>query len=213
MKKRIGIAVSAVVVICLTTIFIIGAVTASDESKMTSAGEYLSDSMHANASAVAAVYNGHEILVSDIQYANNIEATVGTGEQKTDLAVINELIQGIIMVEEAERRGLAATEAEIQEMVDMAKEAYTIPSGKELLDDYCAGAGITLEEYYARLRSQAPTIIAKQKLIDAIGEAYCQEKGIPFTKVNQPPEVQEAVDAYMAELFAAHQDEIEYFMD
>ena len=160
-----------------------------------------------DSSQVLVSYKGESITQS------MIDDKKALGDSRSDGEIMTQILIGMLLLEEAERRGLAATEAEIQEMVDMAKEAYTIPEGKELLDDYCTGAGITLEEYYELLRSQAPTIIAKQKLMDAIGQEYCQEKGIPFTKVNQPPEVQEAVDDYIAQLLETHQDEVEYFID
>lgn len=39
-----------------------------------------------------------------------------------------------MLVEEAENLGLAATDAEIEEMVDAVKAAYDIPEGKEIVD-------------------------------------------------------------------------------
>lgn len=115
-----------------------------------------------------------------------------------------------MLVEEAENLGLAATDAKIEEMVDAVKAAYDIPEGKEIVDAYCAGAGISVETYFAIVRERAPRIIARQKLKDYVGQQYCMEHGIEFTKVNPPEEILTAEQDYMEELFASHSANITY---
>ena len=115
-----------------------------------------------------------------------------------------------MLVEEAENLGLAATDAEIEEMVDAVKAAYDIPEGKEIVDAYCAGAGISVESYFDIVRERAPRIIARQKLKDYVGQQFCAEHGIEFTKVNPPEEVLTAEQNYIEDLFAARAANINY---
>ena len=118
-----------------------------------------------------------------------------------------------MLVEEAEKLGLSATNSEIEEMVNAAKLSYEIPEGKELLDQYCKGAEISIEEYYEILRAQAPSTIARQKLKDYIGKEYCIKNGIKFTKVNPSPDMVEAVDQYIQKLFDSNKKHITYYID
>lgn len=47
-----------------------------------------------------------------------------------------------------------------------------------MLDMFLIGAGITFDEYLQLLREDAPAVIAKQKLLDAVGMEYCDANGI-----------------------------------
>lgn len=164
---------------------------------------------------VVAIYKENEILRSAVEYMRQMNVMRDKQEAaryETDRDIINRIIENMIIVEEAERRGLAATDAEIEEMIKAAKLTYEIPEGKKLLDSYCEGAGITIDEYYDILREQAPRTIARQKLRDEIGREYCKENGIEFTKINPPAEMVEAIDKYIAELFAANEKYIKYFI-
>ena len=186
------------------------------------AGEYLKSATESNPDEVqggqkkiAAIYNGQEILMSVVQYQRNMnimrdgEAAQG---YESDFDIVNRIVESMILVEEAERQGLAATEDEIEEMVDMARRSYEIPEGKEMLDAYCEGAGISIEEYFELIREQAPRTIARQKLKDAFGKEYCEKHGLEFTKVNPPEEMVEAENDYISDLFEKHKNEIEYFI-
>lgn len=107
--------------------------------------------------------------------------------------------------------GYAATQDEIDTMVENAKQGYALPEGKALLEGYCEWAGMTMDEYFAKLEAQAPSTIARQKLLNAVGEEFCEENGLTFTKVNPSPELVQAREDYVADLFAKAQDAITYY--
>lgn len=90
--------------------------------------------------------------------------------------------------------------------------AYALPEGKEQIDNYCASAEISFEEYVADLRGQAPRFLAKAKLKEVVMEEYCQAHGLPYDRMNPPQEAQEAVEAYQDQLLADHQGEITYYL-
>ena len=200
-------------------IIVSGSVYAAiQDSNLYLAGESFRDAMAEKASddTVLAMYKDHEILASVVEYnksLNILRDEESAKEYGTDRQTIDNIIVSIMLVEEAEKRGLGATEEEIAEMVSDAKKTYEIPEGKEILDQYCKGAGITIEEYFKIVEEQAPRIISRQKLRDAIGQEFCNENGIKFTKNNPPPEIQKAVDEYILELFEENKDNIKYFID
>ena len=161
---------------------------------------------------VVAEYKGQPILAS--QLAQWRESYRLTGAQPpSDQELLRQLVENLVLEEEATRRGLAATQGEIDDMVQSVKDSYELPDGKEILDNYCKNAGITLEQYFDQIREVAPSILARRKLETALGEEYCQEHGLEYTTVNPPKELTEAVDQAMEELVQAQADEIQYYLE
>ncbi len=109
------------------------------------------------------------------------------------------------------RLGYAATQSEVDALVENSKQAYATPEGKEMMDQYCEEVNLTIDEYFKYLGEKAPRTIARQKLLDAVGKEYCEDHGLNFTKVNPPKEMIDARDAYVAELFAQAQGDIIYY--
>lgn len=161
---------------------------------------------------VVAEYKGQPILAS--QLAQWRESYRLTGAQPpSDQELLRQLVENLVLEEEAKRRGLAATQDEIDDMVQSVKDSYELPDGKEILDNYCKNAGITLEQYFDQVREVAPSILARRKLETALGEEYCQEHGLDYTTVNPPKELTEAVDQAIEELVQVHADEIQYYLE
>lgn len=161
---------------------------------------------------VVAEYKGQPILVS--QLAQWRESYCLTGAQPpSDPELLRQLVENLVLEEEAKRRGLAATQDEIDDMVQSVKDSYELPDGKEILDNYCKNAGITLEQYFDQVREVAPSILARRKLETALGEEYCREHGLEYTTVNPPKELTEAVEQAMEELIQAQADEIHYYLE
>ena len=161
---------------------------------------------------VVAEYKGQPILAS--QLAQWRESYRLTGAQPpSDQELLRQLVENLVLEEEAKRRGLAATQDEIDDMVQSVKDSYELPDGKEILDNYCKNAGITLEQYFDQVREVAPSILARRKLETALGEEYCREHGMEYTTVNPPKELTEAVDQAIEELIEAQADEIHYYLE
>lgn len=161
---------------------------------------------------VVAEYKGQPILAS--QLAQWRESYCLTGAQPpSDPELLRQLVENLVLEEEAKRRGLAATQDEIDDMVQSVKDSYELPDGKEILDNYCKNAGITLEQYFDQVREVAPSILARRKLETALGEEYCREHGLEYTTVNPPKELTEAVDQAIEELVQAQSDEIQYYLE
>ena len=128
-------------------------------------------------------------------------------------SVVDDLLKNALLLEEAEARGLTPTQEEIEQYLqETVYTAYELPEGKEQIDNYCASAGISFEEYVADLRGQAPRFLAKAKLKEAVMEEYCQAHSLPYDPMNPSQEAQEAVEAYQDQLLADHQGEITYYL-
>ena len=131
----------------------------------------------------------------------------------SDREVVDDLLKNALLLEEAEARGLTPTQEEIEQYLqETVYTAYELPEGKEQIDNYCASAEISFEEYVADLRGQAPRFLAKTKLKEVVMEEYCQAHGLPYDRMNPPQEAQEAVEAYQDQLLADHQGEITYYL-
>ncbi len=183
------------------------------------AGEFFRISNNANGanstdnSQVIASYKGYNITAAMVEYNRNMNILrdAKTADKfGSDREIAEQLIQNIIIKEEAERLGLTATKEEIDLMVTNAIRAYSLPEGKQILDAYCSGAGITFERYIELLREQAPSVIARQKLKNMVGQEYCKEHGIVYSNVNPPDEMVLAQEQYIAELVKSHRDDISY---
>lgn len=162
-----------------------------------------------------AEYCGEKIYQTDVEYCNKMNHLLDTGaaDPQTMQETLTEILQNMVLLHEAERLGYTATQAEIDAMVENVKRTYSIPEGKEMIEQYCAGANISVDEYFAYLEEQAPRVIARQKLLNAIGQEFCEENGLEFTKSNPPEELIEAREAYIAELFAKEEENIIYYAD
>ena len=213
MKRKFSILLLALICSLFLTHIVSSAVM--QQSKYYSLGTIyqsnFSTPLYAN-DKVVAEYNGMTIHSSILAQQREIYRLTDT-QPPSDREIIDQMIEKKILEEEAARQGLSATQAEIDEMVQSVKDSYELPDGKKILDDYCQGAGITLEEYFDLVREQAPSILARRKLETALGQEYCQEHGLEYTKVNPPKEMTEAVDQAIEELVQAHADEIQYYLE
>ena len=135
----------------------------------------------------------------------------GTGS--SDREIVDDILKNVILQEEAEQRGLMPTEEEVEQYLqETVYAAYAMPEGKEGIDAYCASAGITYEEYVENVRDQAPRVLAKGKLKEAIAEEYCQSHGLTYDRLNTPQEALDAVEEYMSNLLELHKEEITYYI-
>lgn len=213
-------------ILILSILFCAVAITvtalSSDHNIFRQAGQFFRTALNGMASnvtqnnEVVAKYNGMPITVTAVEYnksMNILRDEESAAERDTDIEVINKIIESMILQEEAERLGLSATDAEIEGMVSSAVEAYSLPQGKEMIDPFLEGAGITFDEYIVLLREQAPRVIARQKLIDEIGKQYCKQNGLEFTKINPPAELIAAQKAFIEQLFEQNKNKIEYFIN
>lgn len=225
MKKRQSIYVF-IICTCLLGLFLVTAFAYKNISIYKMIGEYFKQaneneeksfiSVTSSTLVPLADYHGQVVYQADVNYYKKINVFFSSDATKTlptEEETLNKILENIILYEEAERLGFTATQSEIDEMVNNAKLAYTLPEGKEILDQYCEGAQMTVNEYFEFLEKQAPRSIARQKLIDSVGQKFCEENGLTFTKVNPPKELVEAREAYISDLFIQAKKDVKYYSD
>ena len=211
MKKKIAILLAAVLAVVLLAAGITGAY---GDSQFFDMGRLLGVAQDDRSSELAATYKDQQMTMVELEYQRGMAAVKGgDAADETDREIVNRLIEGMILLEVAEEKGLTATQAEVDAMMENTRAAYDLPDGKKTIDEYCAGAGMTVEEYYEKLERDLPDAITRQKLKDEFGREYCAEHGMEFTKVNQPPEINEAYQEYRARLLKEHLDDIVYYID
>lgn len=211
--RRKPIKVTLLLSLVLLFACVIGAYAVLKDDSIFELGKNDKEAMDNDSDTVVATYNGYEItqaMIDSERKTYAINGEVRQNDSLSDRKAVENIIRNIMIVEKAEELGLAATNDEIEEMVSAVKESYDIPEGKEIIDAYCAGAEISVETYFGIVEERAPRIIARQKLRDYVGQQYCIEHGIEFTKVNPPAEVLAAEQDYIEDLFAARAAYIDY---
>ena len=186
--------------LCLTAALLLSgcqgnpaAQSAEDTPVEESLGTYYEEAMEqaeAPDDPVLAVYKDQTVLRSVVDYQKQTQAALAGVDPATlsDREVVDDLLKNALLLEEAEARGLTPTQEEIEQYLqETVYTAYELPEGKEQIDNYCASAGISFEEYVADLRGQAPRFLAKAKLKEAVMEEYCQAHSQPFIQEEQIP--------------------------
>jgi len=165
---------------------------------------------------VAAMFHGTVITKDQVAdqrkiaqlYPDTLDADL------TDKEFVDNMVRGLIMLEEAERLGLEATQEEINETIRLQRETYdTYPEAKKNVDEYCTGMDITVEEYFALMETELYNTGSNQKLRDEYGREYCKKNGLEFTKFNPPQEMMDYIDEKVEALVNKHKDDVVYYID
>ena len=156
-------------------------------------------------------YRDTEIHQSLVDYEKQNQSAVSGGKAVSDQDAVDQLLINLIMLDEAERRGLSVSQEEVDSEFAAQKKNYEdFPEVQAYIDEYCKAAGITLDDYYAAIQDQLPRVILRQKLRNALGQEYCAEHGLEFTKVNPPEQMQTYVENYLDGLLDTYRRDITY---
>lgn len=157
---------------------------------------------------VLAVYHGFEVTESMVDYQQKMDAQRDPAlrQNRTDKEIVDSILIGRMLLEEAENLGLTATQEECDEMIASAKAAYALPEGKQMLDDWCADMGTTIDAYWAQLAAEAPDTIRREKVRSYINDSYRADHPNATDE-----EVEKAFADYRMQLLQSHLDEIQYY--
>lgn len=162
---------------------------------------------------VLAKYKDTEITRSLVDHWKEVKRQLGGGAV-SDKDMVDEILVNTIMLDEAESRGLSVSQEEIDAMLQSQHDNYeNYEEIRTIIDDYCKEQNLTTEQYFSVLEEQVPRSILRQKLRDALGQEYCAEHGLEFTKVNPPQEMTDYVDAYLDGLLDTYSAYIKYNID
>ena len=124
-------------------------------------------------------FKGIAITAADIEREIKINDLTNSVEKKSETDVVNDLILKQIYLSEAEKLGLQATSEEISALVNEQKKFYEeFEEITSMVDEYCKGASMTLEEYWIDLEERAPRVIARNKVYNNFFDEYCEKNGL-----------------------------------
>lgn len=163
------------------------------------------------ADPVAATYGETQIRQSLVDYEKqNLQAMNGN-QTVTDREAAEQLLLNLAMLDEAEQLGLSVTQEEVDAAFAVQKQNYeTNDEVRQYIDDWCEQTGVTIDDYFRAVQEQLSRVMLRQKLRDALGEAYCKEHGLTFTKVNPPAEMESYVQDYLDGLLQKYSSKITY---
>lgn len=163
------------------------------------------------ADPVAATYGETQIRQSLVDYEKqNLQAMNGH-QTVTDREAAEQLLLNLAMLDEAEQLGLSVTQEEVDAAFAVQKQNYeNNDEVRQYIDDWCEQTGVTADDYFRAVQEQLSRVMLRQKLRDALGEAYCKEHGLTFTKVNPPAEMESYVQDYLDGLLKKYSSKITY---
>ena len=214
-KLHIAIVLGLIIGITLTLSLI---VFGDNSSFYSDWGKFFSQAENDSAKEIVATYKENFVPRADVDFHKNIDTISDDSKKKneSDIEIVNRILIGFILLEEAERLGLSATQEEIDEMGPAQKEAYgKDPDTKKLLDEFCEGAGITIEEYFKIVEEQLSPTISRQKLKNHFKETCCKEHDIDndTMTLKERELIEAAYQTYRDELLSANEEHITYYMD
>lgn len=93
------------------------------------------------------------------------------GKEYSDTELMDRLIKRTVLYDEAVRRGLTVTDAEIDEAIASTKDALNhseSKQAKEYLDSYLSGAGISEDQYWENVNETYKLALPIGKLQDTL---------------------------------------------
>lgn len=213
MKKRKIFIIAAVVLVLIAGLGIYAAAS-RNRTELYETGKAFAEASGDSEDRVVAVYQDSQITQSLVDYEKHNMSLLQGGEPVTDREATDQLLRNIIILDEAAQLGISVTQDEVDEVLSMQRKNYEdYEDAKAIVDDFCAGAGITTEEYFSIIEEQLSRMILRQKLRDALGQQYCDEHGLTFTKVNPPEEMTQYVEKTIDQFVASHKKDIVYYPD
>ena len=208
-RKKVIVLLAAVVILAVSGVSIYASQTPSTSHIMgnacANANEQLSD-------PIIATYKDQEISQSLMEYEKQNMELIGGGSEVSDRDATNRPLMNLAMLDEAKSLGISVTNDEVNDALSAQHKNYDeIEEVREYIDDFCAAAGITIEQYFSIIEDQLPRVILRQKLRDELGKEYCEQHNLEFTKVNPPQQMQEYVDNYLNNLLTKYSAEITYY--
>lgn len=183
-----------------STMFLIGEryPQATDDSSVSSISNH-----------IVAKYKDNTITESMVEYQLYIDENRPdeTRYNYTWSEVVDNLLAGFIIMDEASRQGIVINESDVQEILSSSQEAIENDAQVAAeLSDFCAGANMTEEEYWARIKNQLYDSLLIQEYENHFIDEYLVKN--PNATVD---EAKEAYEQHRSELIQEHEDDIIYY--
>ena len=164
-------------------------------------------------SAVLATFQGQKVTASMVSYKQEAASMTYSSDgsihadKPPEKEVVDQILRAMILLYEAERAGLAATEEQINADIEEQKRiAAEYPEVREQLETYWEAAGMTEETYWTHLRQSSYEGLTVANFRAVLMTEY-EEAGMT------EEEAKAAYEAYKNGLIETHQDQITYYLD
>ena len=123
---------------------------------------------------VVATYKDTQILQSEVAYEKENQINVTGDKTVSDADALEQILLNLIMLDEAEQRGLSVTQEEVDaEMAGQRKNYEEYEEVRSYIEGWCTKMGITTEQYFDMVAEQLPHRMLRQRLRDTLGQEYC----------------------------------------
>lgn len=178
----------AILVCVIAALSITIAVTANFESK---AGEEAGQTIHNIQSAysgdvIVMTVNGTSFSEKEFQIYKSTMSNAQTSY--TDEQLLDRLARQQVLFDEAKRRGLTATEAEIDEAINMAKDILQQSDQSEnraFLKSYIKQLGMSEDEYWASIRPAYKKSLSIGNLQDKLRSELAASEGKEYVSMDE----------------------------
>lgn len=155
----------------------------------------------------AARYRDREITWTQVDRTRAVLSLLGEKASLSDRQIVDRILQGYILWDEAKALGVTVSESEVAQAVTQ----LPLPDGSSSTEDYLRKLGGSVQGYLDVLREQARSLLTMDRLREALARDYCSELGVEFDVDHLPEEVSRAVGERIDALIESHSDEIEYY--
>ena len=101
---------------------------------------------------------------SEVAYEKENQINVTGDKTVSDADALDQILLNLIMLDEAEQRGLSVTQEEVDaELAGQRKNYEEYEEVRSYIDDYCTKMGITTEQYFDTVAEQLPRSDAAAK--------------------------------------------------
>ena len=161
---------------------------------------------------VVASYKDTQIHESLVAYEKQNQINVTGDKTVSDADALDQILLNLIMLDEAEQRGLSVTQEEVDaELAGQRKNYEEYEEVRSYIDDYCTKMGITTEQYFDTVAEQLPAV---QILLDVFGHLLRRVHLCKFQPVLLAVFLPERVAQSLPQHHAgkqAHRSEIKYY--
>ena len=118
---------------------------------------------------VVASYGETEIRRSLVDYEKQNQQALSGGKAVSDQEAVDQLLENLAMLDEAEHLGLSVSQEEVDEAFAAQQQNYEeYEDVRTAVDAWCKQVGVAPDGYFAAIRDQLPRVILRQKLRDAL---------------------------------------------
>ena len=113
-------------------------------------------------------------MQSEVAYEKENQINVTGDKTVSDADALEQILLNLIMLDEAEQRGLSVTQEEVDaEMAGQRKNYEEYKEVRSYIEGWCTKMGITTEQYFDMVAEQLPHRMLRQRLRDTLGQEYC----------------------------------------